>query len=121
VTRQLRSGLGWRVGWEPDVGPFQALLGADDWAIELTQSEFDDFCRFAQQLSETIEQMRSDLMEEEAIACEVFCDRLWMEVRGYPDAYQLSFILLTGRRGEGSWSVEATKEVLRVIQMVQVF
>jgi hypothetical protein len=90
VTRQLRSGPGWRVGWDPDAGSFQALLGADDWAIELTQPEFDDFCRFAQQLSEAIEQM-------------------------------LSFILLTGRRGEGSWSAEATKEVLRVIQMVQVF
>jgi Domain of unknown function (DUF1818) len=121
VTRQLRSGSGWRVGWDPDAGSFQSLLGADDWAIELTQPEFDDFCRFAQQLSETIEQMRSDLMEEEAIVCEASCDRLWMEVRGYPDAYQLSFILLTGRRGEGSWSVEATKEVLRVIQMVQMF
>jgi hypothetical protein len=109
------------VGWDPDAGSFQALLGADDWAIELTQAEFDDFCRFALQLSDTMEQMRANLMDEEAIACEASCDRLWMEVRGYPEAYQLSFILLTGRRGEGHWSVEATKEVLRVIQMVQVF
>jgi Domain of unknown function (DUF1818) len=42
-------------------------------------------------------------------------------VRGYPDTYRLSFIVLTGRRAEGCWAAEATKEVLRVVQMVQVF
>jgi hypothetical protein len=121
VARQLRSGPGWRVGWDPDAPLLQALVGADDWAIELTQSEFDDFCRFAQQLSDTLEQMRSELMDEEAIVCEASSDLLWMEARGYPDQYQLSFIALTGRRAEGSWSAEATKEILRVIQMMQVF
>ncbi len=121
MARQLRSGVGWRVGWEPEALTFQALVGADDWAVELTQTEFDDFCRFALQLSEAIEQMRSELMEEEAIACEASSDHLWMEVRGYCDAYQLSFVVLTGRRAEGCWSIEATKEILRVVQMVQVF
>jgi hypothetical protein len=121
MARQLRSGPGWRVGWDASALAFQALVGADDWAVELTQAEFDEFCRFAIQLSDAIEQMRSELMEEEAIACEASSDRLWMEVRGYPDAYQLSFIVLTGRRAEGYWSIEATKEVLRAVQMVQVF
>lgn len=121
MARQLRSGVGWRVGWDPEALSFQALVGADDWAVELTQAEFDIFCRFALQLSEAIEQMRSELMEEEAIACEASNDHLWMEVRGYCDAYQLSFVVLTGRRAEGCWSMEATKEILRVIQMVQVF
>jgi Domain of unknown function (DUF1818) len=50
MARQLRSGSGWRVGWDPDAVSFQALLGADDWAVELTQTEFNEFCRFAQQL-----------------------------------------------------------------------
>jgi Domain of unknown function (DUF1818) len=121
MARQLRSGIGWRVGWDAEALAFQALVGAEDWAVELTQAEFDEFCRFALQLSEAIEQMRSELMDEEAIACEASSDQLWMEVRGYPDAYRLSFIALTGRRAEGSWSIEATKEVLRVVQMVQVF
>jgi Domain of unknown function (DUF1818) len=121
MTRQLRSGVGWRVGWDAEALGFQALVGAEDWGVELTQAEFDEFCRFALNLSEAIEQMRSELMEEEAIACETSSDQLWMEVRGHPDAYQLSFILLTGRRAEGCWPIEATKEVLRVIQMVQVF
>jgi hypothetical protein len=121
MARQLRSGPGWRVGWDDSELAFPALVGADDWAIELTQAEFGEFCRFALAISDAIEQMRSELMEEEAIACETSSDQLWMEVRGYPDAYELSFMVLTGRRTEGCWSVEATKEVLRAVQMVQVF
>jgi Domain of unknown function (DUF1818) len=121
MSRQLRSGPGWRVGWNPDSETFQALLGADDWAIELGQGEFEDFYRFALQLSETLEQMRFELMEEEAIVCEASSDLMRLEVRGYPNSYEISFTLLTGRRAEGSWSSAATKEVLRAIQMIQMF
>jgi hypothetical protein len=96
-------------------------VGAEDWAVELTQDEFYDFCRFAQQLSQTLEQMRSELMEEETIVCEASSDHLWMEVRGDPNQYELGFILLTGRRAEGRWLATATQEVLRAIQMIQVF
>lgn len=120
-SRQFRSGPGWRAGWDPKANSFQALVGADDWSVELTRAEFDDFCRFAQQLSHSLEAMRSELMDEEAITCEASSDLLWMEVRGNPDAYQLSFIVLTGRRAEGSWPVESTPELLRVIQMLQIF
>jgi Domain of unknown function (DUF1818) len=121
VSRQLRSGPGWRVGWNPDAAVFHALLGADDWAIELTKIEFEAFYKLTQQLSDSLEQMRSELMDEETVVCEASSDLLWMEVRGAPDAYQLSFILLAGRRAEGSWSIAATQDILRAIQMVQVF
>lgn len=121
MARQIRSGLDWRIGWDVEALSFQALVGADNWAVELTQAEFDDFCRFALSLSQTIEQMRSELMEEETITCETSSESLWVEVRGCPGAYRLSFMVLTGRRAEGCWSTEATKEVLRAIQMVQVF
>lgn len=109
------------MGWDASVLPFPALVGADDWAVELTQTEFLDFCRFAQQLSDTVVHMQGELMDEETIVCEVTSEHLWMEVRGYPHQYQLSFILLTGRRAEGNWSAAATQEVLRAIQMLQVF
>lgn len=109
------------MGWDDEPQAFQALVGADDWAVELTQAEFETFCRLALQLSRTIEQMQSELMAEEAIACEAASDLIWVEMRGYPEAYQLSFILLTGRRAEGQWAIAATQEVLRVMQMVQVF
>lgn len=121
MAHQLRSGDGWRVGWNPDAAAFQALLGADDWAVELTQPEFDEFCRLAQQLSAALVEIRPELMAEEAIACEASSDLLWMEVRGLPDAFSLSFILLTGRRAEGIWSAAATPNILRTVQMLRVY
>jgi hypothetical protein len=121
MAKQLKLGKNWRIGLDPDAVPFQGLLGAEGWAVELTRDEFDEFCNLAQQLSDTVDQLRTELMEEETIACELSSDRLWVEVRGYPDRYQLSFILLTGRRAEGYWDPDATQEILRAIQMLQVF
>ncbi len=121
MSRQLRSGAGWRVGWNPDPVAFQALLGADDWAAELTENEFKDFCQLAQQLSEAVIHMQTELMQEETIICEASSELLRVEVSGQPDAYEMSFTLITGRRAEGSWSAAATQEILRAVWMVQGF
>jgi hypothetical protein len=121
MSRQLKLGKGWRIGFNPEGSPFQGLVGAEDWAVELTRDEFDEFCQAAQQLSDTVDRFRTELMDEESITCEHTGERLYIEVRGYPERYQLSFILLTGRRAEGTWDSTATPELLRAIQMLQVF
>ena len=66
-------------------------------------------------------QMASELMDEEKIACEAESDLLWMEVEGYPSAYSLRFILNTGRRGEGSWEAAAVPSLLQATQVLKVF
>jgi Domain of unknown function (DUF1818). len=43
VDRILKTGTGWRLGWNPQATEFQGLVGGDTWAMELTQAEFDDF------------------------------------------------------------------------------
>jgi Domain of unknown function (DUF1818) len=121
MARQLKLGKNWRIGLDPDAASFQGLVGAEDWAVELTRDEFDEFCQAALKLSDTVDRLRTELMDEETITCEHTSDRLYLEVRGYPDRYQLSFILLTGRRAEGTWDSTATPELLRAIQMLQVF
>lgn len=121
MPRQLKLGKGWRIGFDPDASTFQGLLGSEDWSVELTRDEFDEFCQAAQQLSDTLDRLRTELMDEESITCEHTSDNLYLEIRGYPNDYQLSFILLRGRRSEGTWDSAATQELLRVIQMLQVF
>ena len=121
MSRQLRSGADWRVGWNPEPVIFQALLGADDWAVELTKDEFKDFCQFAQQLSETVAQMQAELMQEETIVCEAASELIRLEVSGHPSAYELSFTILTGRRAEGRWPAAVAQEILRAVQIMQVF
>jgi hypothetical protein len=119
--RVIKSGAGWRIGFDPEAIEFQGLVGADDWAIELTQAELQDFCQLSAQLSTTMSQMEGELMDEEAIACEAETNFIWMEVEGYPHAYRLRLILNTGRRVEVSWTADAVSDLIQAAQMLLVF
>lgn len=104
LERLMRSGDGWRIGWHPQGGEYRGLIGSDDWAIELTETEFADFCRLLKQLVETMITMKAELMEQERISCEAETALLWMEVEGYSDRYSLRIILNSDRRCEGNWA-----------------
>lgn len=121
MARQLKSGDGWRIGWDSDAPLYRGLIGADHWSLELTEAELDDFCRLATQLAATLEQMALELMDEEQITCEAESDRLWLEAEGYPTAYDLRVILLQARRGEGHWEAAAVPALLQAIQTLRVF
>jgi hypothetical protein len=121
MARQVKSGNGWRIGWDADTADFCGLLSGADWAIELTALEWSDFCRLLNQLTDTLALMRQELMEEERISLEAESDLVWLEAEGYPDAYCLRFILRTGRRAEGTWTAEAASELVQAIQLLHVF
>ncbi|MBE9052522.1 DUF1818 family protein [Nostocales cyanobacterium LEGE 11386] len=121
MERLLKSGLGWRIGWNPNALEFKGLVGTDDWAIELTEAELNDFCRLLAQLADTMKQLATELMDEEKIACEAESDLLWMEVEGYPHAYNLRLMLNTGRCAEGKWNAAAVEGLLHAAGMLKVF
>lgn len=112
----IKSGAGWRIGWNPEAAVFQGLVGTDDWSIELTQAEFEDFCRLALQLAATMESMQAELMDEEAIALEAESGLLWLEVEGFPSAYGLRLMLSLGRRAEAAWAAAAVPGLLGAIR-----
>ncbi len=117
----LKNGPGWRIGWKPAAPEFKGLVGTDDWAIELTEAELNDFCRLLLQLADTMKQLATELMDEEKIACEAESNLLWMEVEGYPHAYSLRLILNTGRCAEGKWDASAVPGLLQAGGMLKVF
>lgn len=121
MNQILKTGVGWRLGWNPNATEYQGLVGGDDWAIELTQAELNDFCRLLTQLADTMTQMASELMDEEKITCEAESELIWMEVEGYPHAYNLQFILHKGRRGEGSWPAEVVPAVIQTTKILFVY
>ncbi|MDA0672534.1 MAG: DUF1818 family protein [Cyanobacteria bacterium] len=121
MARQVKEGDGWRLGWNPDAIQFQGLVAGADWALELTPEEFEDFCRLARQLADTLTAMATELMTEERIACEAESERIWLEAEGYPHHYQLRLLLLTGRRGEGAWPPTVVPALLQAIASLQVF
>ena len=120
MERIVKNGSGWRLGWQPDAIDYQGLVGTDDWAIELTIAELDDFCRLLAQLAETMRNIASELMAEEKIACEAESDLMWMEVEGYPSAYSLRLILNQGRRCQGYWLPEALPGLVQAAQSLKV-
>lgn len=121
MERLIKSGDGWRIGWNPNAPKYQGLVGTDDWAVELTAAEIDDFCRLLAQLADTMKQLTAELMDEEKIACEAESDLLWMEVEGYPQEYSLRFILNSGRCAEGKWQASAVPGLLQATGMLKVF
>ncbi len=121
MERWLKSGEGWRIGWNPNADGYKGLVGGEDWAFELTEDEFKDFCRLLEQLTESMNQMAEELMDSERISCEAETDLLWMEVEGFPDAYSLRLILNQGRACEGNWDSDSVKELVSVAKMLTIF
>ncbi len=118
--RQLKSGAGWRLGWDA-AAEFAGLVGTESWAVELTAAELEDFSRLLLSLAATMAQMQAELMPEEQISCEAESDLVWVEVEGWPDRYRLRLILLSGRRAEAEWDEAATAELLQAIQLLKLF
>jgi Domain of unknown function (DUF1818) len=121
MQKVIKSGTGWRIGWNPDASEFKGLVGTDNWAVELTEVELNDFCRLLNQLVDTMKHLGTELMDEEKIACEAESDLLWMEVEGYPHSYSLRFILNTGRCAEGEWNADAVPGLVQATGMLKVF
>ena len=115
-TILLRKGQGYRVGWNPQAEEYPALVGSDEWAIELTKLEFQEFYYLLCQLTDTMNQIETELMDEERIAIEAERDLIWMEVEGYPHSYSLRLILNTGRRCEGNWGEGVATQLVAVTQ-----
>lgn len=112
MEKILKYGSGWRLGWNPNAAIYKGLIGGDDWAIELTEAEWQDLRRLLSQLTATMAAMATELMDEESIACEAESELLWLEATGFPDNYSLRFILYQGRGCEGNWSATALPELL---------
>jgi len=121
LQRFVKEGQGWRIGWNGAAPTYQGLLGGNGWALELTTTEFQDFCRLAQRLAQTMATMATELMDEERIACEAESEAVWVEVEGFPHTYSLRFILTTGRQCEGAWPATAVPELLAAIGGLTLF
>jgi hypothetical protein len=117
----LKTGAGWRLGWNPKAPIYRGLVGGEDWAFELTEAELSDLCRLLEQLTDTMAQMAEELMDEERIACEVESDLLWLEAEGYPHAYELRLILNSNRQCEGNWSSAAVPSLAAAAKTLKVF
>jgi hypothetical protein len=115
TSKQLFSGEGWRIGWRSDVDLYKGLVGADSWAIELTETEFKDFCKLATQLAETMQLMAAELSDGEKISCTLETEDICLEVNGFPSAFTLHLQIMTDRCCEGFWDAIAVPFLINAI------
>jgi Domain of unknown function (DUF1818) len=120
MQKVLKSGAGWRIGWNPD-SKYQGLVGSDRWAFELTAGELADFCRLLGQLVDNMRSIQAELMDEESIACEAESELVWMQVEGLPTKYNLRLILNTGRSCEGNWAADAVPDLVTAVDSLKFF
>lgn len=120
MQKVLKSGAGWRIGWNP-TNPHPGLVGSEDWACELTAAELADFCRLLGQLVDSMRSIQAELMDEEKIACEAESDLIWMQVAGTASEYSLRLIVHTGRSCEGNWAAEAVPPLVAATESLKVF
>lgn len=118
MAKRIHQGDGWRLGVNPDSSSYPGLVGTDIWSLELTNIELNDFCRLSLQLADTMAAIAAELMADERICCEAESETLWIEAEGFPDAYTLHLILLTGRRAEGEWLSTAVPDLLKAIRLM---
>ncbi|BAY52186.1 hypothetical protein NIES2134_102110 [Thermostichus vulcanus NIES-2134] len=108
---EMRVGQGWRVGWRSDQH-YAGLVGAEDWATELTDAEFRAFVELFRQLHEQLQAIAPELMPEEMITLSGHNDAVQLELEGYPHAYSLHLIVLGDRRVEGTWPAPVPPDFL---------
>jgi len=121
MTRHIKSGNGWRIGWDDEAEVYQGLIGGDRWAFELTDTELKDFCRLLTELDSTIQLISAELMDSEKFSCEAESNQIWLEADGYPCSYDLHIILLQGRQAEGTWPASVVPELIQASQTLNLF
>ena len=118
IEKIIKSGVGWRVGWNHEDNPYQGLIGTDFWTVELTKLELHDFCYFLTELTKVLTEISTELMEEEKITIDMESERLWIQLHGYPHDYHVYFILQNERKFEGTLSSNIIPELLANLQQI---
>ncbi len=115
-----KEGPGWRLIRDPSRGDFSSLIGGENWAIELTDSEWDSFVQVLFDLHQQYLDVKDQLMGDEDITLEM--ERYpWLAIlKG--DRYGLSLKFILSQReplyrgAEVFWPKDVTKLLINAIE-----
>ena len=83
----------WRLVKNLDKGKYCFLIGANNWAIELSNEEFDSLCQLLIKIEKQLNSIKGELMEEELINFEIEKSPWYIELDGNKNQWSLSIIL----------------------------
>ena len=107
------EGPGWRLAVDLARPGYQALIGRDGWAIELSLDELSQLKSLCGRLQDQHLAISNQLMAEEAIEIALEQGPWWLELSGDRERWCLRFVLSgpSGRGAEGSWQPPASSEL----------
>ena len=107
------EGPGWRLAVDLARPGYQALIGGDGWAIELSLDELSQLKSLCGRLQEQHLAISDQLMAEEAIEIALEQGPWWLELSGDRERWCLRFVLSgpSGRGAEGGWQPLASAEL----------
>ena len=107
------EGPGWRLAVDPARPGYQALIGGEGWAIEISLDELSQLRSLCERLQDQHLAIADQLMAEEAIEIALEQGPWWLELSGDRERWCLRFVLSgpSGRGAEGSWQPLASSEL----------
>lgn len=123
---QISEGEGWRLQLDPQRRPFTALIGGQDWAIELEPQELACLRDGVLTLLGQRRQLQDVLMPEEELDLELDLSlpacvgdnrgggSLFVALSGTAEQWSLRFVLTPAgdcRGAEGGWTAAASRAV----------
>ena len=107
------EGPGWRLAVDLARPGYQALIGGDGWAIELSLDELSQLKSLCGRLQDQHLAISDQLMAEEAIEIALEQGPWWLELSGDRERWCLRFVLSgpSGRGAEGGWQPLASVEL----------
>ncbi len=100
-----KEGPGWRIIRDSSRDNFSTLIGGENWAIELNQSEWEDLVSVVMDLSAQYKNIKDQLMGDEDITLELERSPWLAILKGDKNGWNLKLIL------NGSFSLNRGAEV----------
>ena len=128
---QISEGEGWRLQLAPQRHPYSALIGGQDWAIELSPGELCELRRGVLMLLAQRSQLLGVLMPEEELDLELDLSlpamggdaslegSVFVALSGNVEHWTLRFVLTPGdgsRAAEGAWSASASPPLAAALE-----
>ena len=115
-----KEGPGWRIIRDSSRDTFSTLIGGENWAIELNNSEWENLVQVVIDLFDQYKTMKEQLMGEEDITLELERSTWLAILKGDQFGWNLSLILSSGdplnRGAEVYWPRNVTDHVVSAMR-----
>jgi len=114
------EGKGWRLELNDTKKDFPVLIGGENWAVELSNIEWNGLRPVVSKLIDQYEYLRNSLMREEKILIEIEISPWWACIEGTKEDWRLKLILsgqgCNGRGVELFWPEPAAQAIVSVMR-----